>query len=223
MILMSIKTLIKEHISDSPLIDLGELKDHLHHDNLKNHFTENSLKNYFPNNILKEHWSYIIYDKFENDNSSLIYNDGKLCIREFKKADLDDITSLFIKVFSSYPWYDNWSSFNQVQHYIQELIENPVFKGFVAFEDKKLAAVCLGHRRSFWMGKELFVDEFFVENERQGNGIGSKILEIITDNLVQEGYSRLTLLTNKGIPAEYFYFKNGFNNNLKRTVMVKEI
>jgi len=58
---------------------------------------------------------------------------------------------------------------------------------------------------------------------RQGNGIGSKTIECLVETLIKEGYARLTLLTNREIPAETFYLKNGFYNNEKRTVMVREL
>lgn len=73
------------------------------------------------------------------------------------------------------------------------------------------------------MGKEFFVDEFFVENVRQGNGIGTKMMDFVTNSLAANGYNRLILLTNKEIPAESFYLKNGFYNNYQRTVMVKKL
>ncbi|MCE5214343.1 MAG: GNAT family N-acetyltransferase [Methanobacterium sp.] len=214
---MSIKTVIKEHISHSPF------KDHFGHkaqidqgavDNI--HFDVNSFTN--PKS-LKEHWGYFIRDRNPEKN----YNGNELLIREFNREDMNECVRLFSRVFSTDPWNDNWVSLDQVKYYLMELIENPVFMGFVAYEGVDLVAVCLGHRRSFWMGKELFVDEFFVENDRQGNGIGTRTMDIITNYLIKEGYSRLTLLTNEGIPAESFYLKNGFYNNLKRTVMVREL
>jgi len=190
---------------------------------IKEHFANNSLKEHFGNNSLKDHWGYFVSNNMENGVSKQLYKDNELNIRRFIRKDLDECTELFTKVFLAEPWYDNWVSSDQARNYLNELVENPVFKGFVAFEGSDIMAVCLGHRRSWWMGKEFFVDEFFVQNEKQGNGIGTKAMDIITDNLVEEGYTRLTLLTNKGIPAETFYLKNGFYNNLKRTVMVKEL
>ncbi|BDZ69902.1 hypothetical protein GCM10025861_04190 [Methanobacterium petrolearium] len=72
------------------------------------------------------------------------------------------------------------------------------------------------------MGNEFFIDEFFVENNKQSEGIGTKTLDLVGKVLFDMGYTRLTLLTNKSIPAESFYLKNGFYTNEKRTVMVKE-
>lgn len=67
------------------------------------------------------------------------------------------------------------------------------------------------------------MDELFVENERQGNGIGGATVNLLFKVLREEGYTRVILLTNKGIPAETFYLKNGFYNNENRAVMVREL
>jgi aminoglycoside 6'-N-acetyltransferase I len=182
-----------------------------------------AVKEHFEHSPIAEHWAYFFPNDGVDGVSESIYIDNGLNIRRFAMEDMDKSAELFKKVFSSYPWYDNWVSLDQARSYLNEIIENPVFEGFVACEGSDIVAVCLGHRRSWWMGKEFFLDEFFVENERQGNGIGTKTLEIITNNLAEEGYTRLTLLTNKNIPAEDFYFKNGFHNNPKRTVMFKEL
>lgn len=188
---MSIKTVIRAHISNN---------------SLKDHFIEKSLtshRNFFTN---------------VND----LNNDNEFVIKRFIWEDLDIIVDLFVKVFSADPWYDNWN-LDLARNYLSEIIENPVFDGFVAFEGSDIVAVCMGHKRSWWMGKEFFIDEFFVKEEMQGMGIGTKTLKNIADKLTLEGYTRITLLTNKEIPAEIFYFKNGFYTNLKRKVMVKEL
>lgn len=181
------------------------------------------IRNHFTNNPIRAHWDYFIQDNRGYYQSEQFNKDNELNVRRFNWTDLEVCAELFKRVFSADPWYDNWISLDQVRYYLNELIQNPVFEGFVAFEGSDLVAVCMGHRRSFWMGKEFFIDEYFVENNKQGNGIGTRTLDIITENLNLLGYTRLTLLTNKGIPAESFYLKNGFYNNMKRTVMVREI
>jgi aminoglycoside 6'-N-acetyltransferase I len=177
-----------------------------------------------------EHWAHFFLHTRVSGITRSVYEDNaldirnnKLNIRKFTLEDRDRCVELFQKVFTAYPWYDEWVSFDQAGNYLDELIQNPVFEGFVAFEGSDIVAVCFGHRRSWWMGKEFFVDEFYVENERQGNGIGTKILDFVTNTLGEDGYTRLTLLTNKDIPAEEFYLKPGFYNNLERTVMVKKL
>ncbi|MBI5680420.1 MAG: GNAT family N-acetyltransferase [Methanobacterium sp.] len=181
---------------------------------------------------VKAHFTYSSFsphlNKFHSHilgiNDLNLHNDtNELKIRKFTLRDTDKCAELFKNVFSAYPWYDEWTSLDQSRKYLMELIKNPVFEGFVACEGQEIAAVCFGHRRSWWMGKEFFIDEFYVQNEVQGNGIGTQLLDYVKNNLKTENYTRLVLLTNKGIPAEEFYIKNGFNNNQKRIVMVKEI
>lgn len=198
---------------------------------IKEHFTNNHLNiiNHFENASLKSHWDYFFQDnpELELPNQTYLESDSNLkrdlVFRRYNWKDLDECAALFKKVFSDDPWFDEWVSMDQSRNYLKELVENPVFEGFLMCEDSKIVAACLGHRRSWWMGKEFFVDEFFVENGRQGNGIGTKTVDFLVDILREEGYTRLTLLTNKNIPAETFYLKNGFYNNEKRTVMVKTI
>ncbi|WP_321422864.1 GNAT family N-acetyltransferase [uncultured Methanobacterium sp.] len=197
---------------------------------IKEHFTNNHLNliNHFENASFKSHWDYFFQDNPELD-SNQTYFEGDcnlkrdLVFRRFNWKDLDECVALFKKVFSADPWFDEWVSLDQSRNYLKELVENPVFEGFLMCEDSKIVAVCLGHRRSWWMGKEFFVDEFFVKTGRQGNGIGTKTVGSLVNVLRQDGYTRLTLLTNKNIPAETFYLKNGFYNNEKRTVMVREL
>jgi aminoglycoside 6'-N-acetyltransferase I len=209
MIQMSIKTLIRQHINQTHQI--------------KDYWGEYLLKDHLGNNSLKDNGYYFINSEDESNHFKQFYRDYELNIKEFIRDDLEGTKELFTQVFNAPPWKDNWINSDQAGTYLNELIENPVFRGFVAWDGPDMVAVCLGHRRSWWIGKEFFIDEFFVASECQGTGIGSNMLDIITDVLIHEGYTRLSLLTNKGIPAESFYLKKGFYNNYKRTVMVKEL
>lgn len=191
---MSIKTSVKQHLCEH--ISSSHISRHLNH-----HFSNSKEFN---------------ATKSEN-------NKQKLDLRKFSFEDMDKCAKLFKEVFSVYPWYDNWIYEDQAKEYLIELIENPAFEGFIAYNGHDIAAVCFGHKRSWWMGKEFFIDEFYVANEKQGNGIGTILLNYVKDNLIQEDYSRLILLTNKGIPAEEFYVKNGFYNDQNRINMINEL
>lgn len=163
---------------------------------------------------------------FFSKNSQVIYDSeffDELEISTFASKDLDDCVDLYLEVFSSDPWFDDWKSRDQVRKYLIELMKNPVFMGYAAYSNKKLLAVCLGHKRSWWSGKEYFIDELFVSNEVQGKGLGTYLLDYVVDMLNMENCTRLTLLTNKNFPAEKFYLKNGFDINQERLVMIKQM
>ncbi len=209
---MSVKTAIKDHLATN------SWREHFKNSSFTEHLENTSLKNHCSN-----HWDYFFQNNLENRSLEVCSTDNQMNFRRFSCKDLDECAELFIKVFSADPWYDNWISLLQAINYLGELIENPVFEGFVACEGSNIVAVCLGHRRSWWLGNEFFVDEFFVENKKQGNGIGTKMMDYVTSNLASNGYVRVILLTNKDIPAESFYLKNGFKNNPRRTVLVKTL
>jgi GNAT superfamily N-acetyltransferase len=178
------------------------------------------IHDHFSNSMISRHWNY----HFSNcDEIELEIHDQGLKFGKFSLEDTDKCAKLFKEVFSDYPWYDDWVSISQARKYLLVLVENPAFEGFIAFEGFKIAAVCFGRKKSWWEGKEFFIDEFFVSNLKQGNGIGTKLIDYVKDSLNKEDYRRLVLLTNKGIPAEEFYVKNGFYTNQNRISMINEL
>lgn len=153
----------------------------------------------FENDVLKDSFDFLI---FHNKGEVAIHSQ-KVALQAEKLADkfgidkdkaikagfLHDIGNIIpydniLKVYSREPWNDKWESFEQAREYILEFINNPVFTGFLACEDSKIIGVCLGHMRSWWGGKEYYMNEFFIDNEMQGKGIGTNFLEFIKKNLV---------------------------------------
>jgi GNAT superfamily N-acetyltransferase len=178
------------------------------------------IHDHFSNNLISKHWNH-----FSNSGEFIEFQtqDHGLEFRKFSYNDIDKCAKLFKEVFSDYPWYDDWVSVEQAKKYLTELIQNPVFEGFVVYECFEIVGVCLGRKRSWWMGKEFFIDEFFVSNKKQGNGVGTNLMNYVKDSLIKQDYTRLALLTNKEIPAEEFYVKNGFYTNDDRISMINEL
>lgn len=182
------------------------------------------VKEHFSHSPISRHLNKHFLNAQEITIKNTNWEDINLELRRFSSDDVFQCVELFMRVFSSDPWFDNWLSFDYVNDYLNELILNPVFMGFVAREDSgEIAAVCFGHKKSWWMGKEFIIDEFYVKNDRQGKGIGSLLMDYMVDILSENDYKRLILTTNRNIPAQWFYIKNGFVNNENRVVMIKEI
>lgn len=131
--------------------------------------------------------------------------------RRFTAADLDACTALFLGVFTAPPWGDGWTSAAHARTFLRELVENPAFHGWVAEEDRRVVGLCFGHVRSWWKGRELYVDELCVDLARHGRGLGTALLEHVKAELRGQGVQAMTLLTDRGTPAEAFYRKNGFD------------
>ena len=90
-------------------------------------------------------------------------------------------------------------------------------------EDNKIIACCFGHYKSWYNGKEYFIDEMFVKNDRQKNGLGSMFIKYIEDDMLKNDIKRFTLLTKRGSSSELFYKKNGFSNIENLCFMYKNI
>lgn len=140
--------------------------------------------------------------------------------RTFEITNLDECARLFINVYSREPWNDRWESLDQAKQYIFEFINNPVFRGFLVFDGIKMIGACLGHQRSWWQGKEYYINEFFIDPEMQGKGIGTGFMGFIKKSLVEQGVKMIVLMTHQGFPAEMFYKKNHFLESESMIFMV---
>lgn len=181
------------------------------------------VKEHFTNSPISEHFKkHAKVYRVKNRLNTLNYYET-LKIRNFTFTDMDSCVDLYKDVFSADPWKDGWISKDQVRYYLDELISNPFFEGFVVLDNSKIIGVCLGHKRSWWAGREFFIDELFVSNEMQGKGIGTNLLDYMECNPVLGDCKRLKLLTNRNMPAKKFYLKKGFNIEENRIMMGKNI
>ena len=198
---MSMKSAVKEHVSNS-------------------HVTEH----------VKKHGSFLLNEiildgfisKLDADNQDFVkYMDG-MEFKKFSQQDLDNSAKLYQEVFSQQPWNDEWFRISRVKEYLKELIENPVFSGYVVYQNSELVAACFGHSRSWWSGDEFFIDEFFVSSKHQGQGIGSLLMDYVENHPELKNIESFQLLTNSNVPAKDFYHKNGFKTRKNRVTMTKK-
>lgn len=186
---MSMKSAVKEHISNFPITE---------------HFKKHG---FLLNGTCDEQFT--------------VYKDG-MELRKFSRQDLKNCAELYKEVFSNHPWNDGWMKRSQVMNYLNELISNPVFMGYVIYQNSEMVAACLGHSRSWWSGKEFFIDEFFVAAKFQGMGIGALLLEYVENLPEMRDFNGLNLSTDKTVPAKNFYLKNGFKTRNNRVTMIKK-
>ncbi|MTK63495.1 MAG: GNAT family N-acetyltransferase [Methanobacterium sp.] len=198
---MSMKSAVKEHVSNSQVTE-----------HVKKHGS------FLLNEIIIDGF----ISKLEVVNQDFIkYRDG-MEFKKFSRQDLDNSAKLYKEVFSQQPWNDEWIRLSRVKEYLNELIENPVFSGYVVYQNSELLAACFGHSRSWWSGDEFFIDEFFVSSRYQGRGIGSLLMGYVENHPELENIESFHLLTNNNVPARDFYHKNGFKTRKNRITMTKK-
>lgn len=149
-------------------------------------------------------------------------NIKNLRISEFKLSSLEELKILFVDVFSSSPWFDQWDDEEQLDKYLNELIGNSNSLSLVFIDNNdKIIGASLGYVFSWWQGSEYFIKEFFISNDIQGSGAGSLFLEHIEEYLVNKNIKGLWLLTESDFPAYDFYKKNKFKAH-KNTVLLSK-
>lgn len=133
------------------------------------------------------------------------------------------IETLFADVFSNEPWNDDWSDSEQLTSYISDLIgqSNSLTLGW--FEENRLVALAMGHIRHWYSGTEYYIEEFCVDRQWQGKGIGSAFMDAIEAYLKKERIPHIFLLTERTVPAYSFYIHRGFRVLEQNAALVKRI
>lgn len=139
-------------------------------------------------------------------------------IRSYGIHDFEQCIKLFIEVFNSEPWNDQWTH-DKAERYLKDYLIAPGFKGVVAEHDGTIHGFLFGTVKHWWSGDEFYINELCVSTFKQRSGIGTSLFTYLNQTLREEAIENITLLTNRGVPAEAFYLKNGFEE-IKRIVFL---
>ncbi|MGQ4665513.1 GNAT family N-acetyltransferase [Metabacillus halosaccharovorans] len=128
----------------------------------------------------------------------------------FEDKDIQACTNTFMEVFNQEPWNDKWTK-ETAKNYLTDFTHTPGFKGIVAYDGGEMIGFLFGTLKHWWSGDEFFINEMCVVADKQNSGIGSKMMNDLIKKLESDGVSMISLLTDRGIPAEDFYKKHGFS------------
>ncbi|MDN4524096.1 GNAT family N-acetyltransferase [Fictibacillus fluitans] len=138
----------------------------------------------------------------------------------FEDKDLPNCTKTFMDVFNQEPWNDEWTLDNAKQ-YLLDFSCTPGFKGILAVERDEILGFIFGVHRVWWSGDEFFINEMCVRADLQNKGIGKALLNQLSKEISSSPITNISLLTDRGIPAEEFYKKNGFKE-IERLVFLSK-
>ena len=119
---------------------------------------------------------------------------------------------LFKKAFAGDPWHDDRSDRTQLLEYIKEISNgyNALNYGLVC--DRKLIAMSVGMIRHWWEGTNYNIEELCVDPDCQGQGVGTRFMNLIEEEIKKKGLHGIFLQTDDDKPSYKFYMKNGFAN-----------
>ncbi len=145
-----------------------------------------------------------------------------MTIRRMKKSDIPACAEILCAVYNNEMWQCRWTA-EMGAAYLNDYFEAGKFAGFVVEENESISAAMFAHEKIWWNNSELYVDEMFVIPERQGNGLGSMLINAAEEYVRERNLAGLTLCTNRYSPAPGFYHKNGFKDNEVIMFMYKEV
>lgn len=130
---------------------------------------------------------------------------------------------LYKNAFRGEPWNDDWSDEAQLSEYIKEISKNFNALNFGLLIDGKLAAMSVGMIRHWWEGTNYNIEEFCVSPDLQGQGVGSRFMKMIEDDILNRGLCGIYLQTDSDKPSYRFYRKNGFGELDKHVSFYKKV
>ena len=130
-------------------------------------------------------------------------------IRQMNSEDIDRCGEIYAKAFPMEHWGIDWTPQNAAE-YLSELFEQKRFIGYVYEENSQIVRCVFALCRISGSKKEIYINEMAVLPEKQGQGIGSRLLDAVREYSREIGSAGLVLYTSEYAPAAKFYEKNGF-------------
>lgn len=136
---------------------------------------------------------------------------NELQLYHFDLSMLKECIDLYIDVFSKEPWFEE-NNLEEVERYFLNFYESNKFIGYVIKKEEKIIGVSIGFLKPWIKGEEYYIDQYYIDFNYQGVGIGSFFMKEIRKNLAERGVHAIILATEKQFPSFRFYIKNGFTN-----------
>ena len=149
----------------------------------------------------------ILFNDFRQESRDKMKN---LVLVEMTRNMIDEYVDLYINTFTKEPWNDVYESREQVAAFFNNHFNNNYFTGYAVMSDGKAAALSIGFKKPWINGIEYYIDEFCVDYDMQGSGIGSWFINEIEKDIEKKGMNAIMLNTDADCPARKFYEKNGF-------------
>lgn len=144
-----------------------------------------------------------------------------IVVTRMEENMIEESVDLFISTFSREPWNDVYESREQVRQFFKNHFANNYFLGYVISVDGRIKGLSIGMKKPWIEGLEYYIDEFCIDYNLQGKGLGSKFIKEIEIDIKKEGLNGILLNTENDFPSFKFYKKNGFKSLGDLVVMGK--
>lgn len=137
------------------------------------------------------------------------------------KEDIADYAGLYKSVFNLPPWNESWSEKTAMRR-ISEMMSSETFIGKAAYIDDAFVGIIMGQSEQGDVSVQFHLLEFCVKTTAQNKGIGTSLMNELTDELKSQGITHIYLITSHGEKTEGFYSRRGFRT-VSEIVMVNDM
>ena len=130
-------------------------------------------------------------------------------IRKLMKDDLQQAVKVYQSAYAAEPWKEEYSQ-EEVKQYLDDFMRLDSMRSFVLTDNGRIVGLALTILIPGIGAPYLRIEDFCIASEKQGEGYGSRFIELIMQEAKKAGCDSVLLGTQKGFPAHRFYLKNGF-------------
>jgi len=142
-------------------------------------------------------------------------------VRNLKAEDLAVCAQIYVRAFSSHPYYEQWDEKTAYRR-LTEFYEGNPSNCYCAEIEDRIVAMLFAETHTWRDGISVYVLEVAVDPDYQGKGIGRSLLSTCADIFRGKNYRRMEVLVNRYGPVSDFYQKLGFRET-NYYLMVKEL
>lgn len=133
-------------------------------------------------------------------------------IVDFADHHVAPAVAIFCDVFGAPPWSEWWSP-HEARARFDDLRASPGGRGWAAVDGATLVGFALGRAG----GDGVFIlEEMAVRRARQCQGIGTRLMRALEDDVERDGFDVVEILTQAGKWPCYFYEKLGYRLTRER-------
>jgi GNAT superfamily N-acetyltransferase len=141
-------------------------------------------------------------------------------IRKINSTDLPKCAELLEKSYSKPPYKEKFSSGSAFE-YLKRKLDFCQEHSFIIEEDENVVGFVIVNISYWTFGKQALIEEIVIDEDKQGQGYGKKLMEYANDYLKNLGVKSLMLWVRKDAGAYNFHLKNGFIEDENMAVMFK--
>ena len=138
-------------------------------------------------------------------------------ILAFTTEHLNECAHLAVEVFNSEPGNQHWTR-ETARIRLLEMLNTPGFVGFVC-QTQQLLGFVVGNCEQWENALRFELKTICVRPDRQGQGIGTKLLHQLMNTLATMNVNEIYLLAAQDGQAEAFYTKNGYQRSPRVVLM----